>query len=101
MKYALAMIVLAIQATPVSAKDKPLPEGIKVITETEAKDCKFVDVVSAMRFAALQSASKTNRMALIAALEKAIEAGGNAATILNTTVSNNQHQYTLTAYRCG
>ena len=94
------MVALAIQAVPVSANDKPLPDGIKVITETEAKECKFVDVVSAMRFA-MTSASKTNRAALIAALEKAKEAGGNAAIITNSTVSNNQHQYMLTAYRCG
>ena len=96
----LAVVAAVLVVTPAMAKDaKPLPSDIKVITEADAKSCQFVDVVSAMRFAAI-SASKTSRAALIAALEKAKAAGGNAAVITSTTVSNNQHQFTLTAYRC-
>jgi len=98
-KQMLAIVIPFLMSSPANAKDKPLPSGIEVITEAQAKNCKFVDVVSAMRFA-MTSASKTSRAALIAALEKAKEAGGNAAVMTATTVDHNQHQITLSAYQC-
>ncbi|MCK8458695.1 hypothetical protein SPHN_18340 [Sphingomonas faeni] len=82
-----------------TAKDKPLPSDISIITEDQAKSCKFVDIVSAMRFA-MTSASKTSRAALIAALEKAKAAGANSAVMTGSTVDHNQHQITLSAYQC-
>jgi len=84
---------------PAHAAEKPLPNGIRILTEGQASKCEFVDVVSAMRFAML-SASKTSRDALIAALEKAKAKGANGAVITSSTVDHNQHQYTLSAYRC-
>jgi hypothetical protein len=97
----LAAIIATVPGAPSAfAWDKPLPAGIEVITTAQAKDCKFIDVVSAMRFA-MTNASKTSRAALIAALEKAKAAGADAAVITSSTVDHNQHQFTLSAYKCG
>lgn len=93
----LALMVIAIG--PADAKEKPLPEGIAIVPEAQIATCTFVDIVTAMRFA-MTSASKTQRAALIVALEKAKEKGANAAVMTSMTVQNNQHQVTLTAYKC-
>jgi len=93
----LALVVLTI--SPAHAKEKPLPEGIAIVSEAQIGNCTFVDIVSAMRFA-MTSASKTQRGALVAALEKAKEKGANSAVVTSMTAQNNQHQVTLTAYKC-
>jgi hypothetical protein len=98
-KFIFMLSAAMLVASPAFAKDKPLPEGIKIVPEKGVSDCSFVDIVSAMRFAML-SASKTQRDALIAALEKAKEAGANTAVLTSMTAQNNQHQVTLTAYSC-
>lgn len=97
--FIFALGLSATLAVPATAKDKPLPQGIEVISEDRAKACTFVDIVTAMRFALL-SASDTSRDALRVALEKAKSKGANAAVITSVNIHNNQHQYTLTAYKC-
>jgi hypothetical protein len=92
-------VCLLVTAGTAYAGDKPLPDGIRVINQDEAKACQFVDIVSAMKFAMI-SASGTQRAALVDALEKAKKKGADAAVIMEMTVSNNQHQVTLTAYKC-
>lgn len=93
---ALAILV----SSPAYAKDKPLPDGIKIVPEAQVAQCTFVDIVSEMRWAVLKSANKSQRDALISALEKAKEKGANAAVMTSMTAHNNQHQVTLTAYKC-
>lgn len=95
-----AAITLLASSPAAYAKDDPLPEGIQIVGEDQAANCRFLDVVSKMRFAAFSSASSTQRKALIAALENARELGGNAAVITGTTAQNNQHQVTLSVYEC-
>lgn len=99
MRLILLISTIAVSIPPAWAADKPLPQGIQIITADQAAKCQFIDTVSAMRFA-MTSASKSSRAALTAALEKAKEKGANAAVILSATVNNNQHQFTLGAYRC-
>ena len=96
----LILVLAAAASSPVYAKDKPLPSGIKVVPEAQIAQCTFVDLVSEMRFAAFKTANKTQRDALISALEKAKAKGANAAVITSMTAHNNQHQVTLTAYQC-
>jgi hypothetical protein len=98
-RFAVLLGCVAILATPAVAKDKPLPEGIKIISEAQTAQCTMIDIVSAMRFA-LMSASGTERDALRAAMEKAKAKGANAAVMTSITAHNNQHQVTLTAYHC-
>ncbi|RXR27258.1 hypothetical protein [Sphingobium fluviale] len=99
MRFLAIFFVIGLLSTAVKAAEKPLPDGIKIIAVDQASTCQFLDIVSAMKFA-MVSASKTSRAALIAALEKAKAKGADSAVITATTVSNNQHQYTLNAYRC-
>lgn len=100
-KLALSLAAVCVVATSgvAFADDKPLPDGIRVINQDEAKACQFVDIVSAMKFAMI-SASGSQRAALIDALEKAKKKGANAAVVTEITAHNNQHQVTLTAYKC-
>lgn len=98
-RLATTTALLAAMSTSAFAKDKPLPDGIAIISEAKASSCTFVDIVSAMRFA-MTSASKTQRGALVAALEKAKLAGANSAVVSSMTVDHNQHQVTLKTYRC-
>lgn len=92
--------LLILGCAPAYAKDKPLPDGIKIVSDAQITQCTFVDLVSEMRWAVLKSANKSQRDALISALEKAKEKGANAAVITSMTAQNNQHQVTLTAYTC-
>ena len=98
-RIAALLVCAAVFAAPAHAKEKTLPEGIRVVSEAQAAQCTMIDIVSAMRFAMI-SASKTQRDALITALEKAKAKGANAAVLTSITAHNNQHQVTLTAYRC-
>lgn len=97
LRYA-ALCAILISSVAI-AGEKPLPAGIRIISQDDAKSCQFVDIVSAMKFAML-SASGTQRSAMIDALEKAKKKGANAAVITEITAHNNQHQVTLTAYTC-
>lgn len=99
MRIFVALSLLSLMSPTAQASEKPLPEGIQIIPADQASKCTFIDVVTAMKFATV-SASKTSRAALIAALEKAKAKGANSAVIMATSVNNNQHQYTLSAYRC-
>lgn len=99
MRRVLLICLLAAFAPPAHGKEKPLPEGVKILSEAQVAQCSMIDIVTAMRFAMI-SASKTQRDALIAALEKAKGKGANAAVLTSITVQNNQHQVTLTAYNC-
>ena len=98
-RFVALLVCAAVIAAPAAAKEKPLPEGIKVLPEAQVAQCTMIDIVSAMRFAMI-SASKTQRDALITALEKAKAKGANTAGLTSITAHNNQHQVTLTAYRC-
>lgn len=99
-KCVAILALMGLGSTPAYAKDKPLPDGIKIVPEAQIAHCTFVDLVSEMRWAVMKSANKTQRDALIAALEKAKEKGANAAVMTAMTAHNNQHQVTLTAYTC-
>lgn len=94
----IALGAVAVLGSPALA-EKPLPASVKIITADQANSCAFVDVVSDMKFA-LTSASKSARGALIGAMNKAAKKGANAAVLTSQTAHNNQHQVTLTAYKC-
>ena len=99
MRYGISLLAMLLMSAPSYAKEAAMPDGIKVVTEAQIGRCNLVDIVSAMRFA-LVSASKTQKAALVAALEKAKAVGANAAVITSITADKNQHQVTLTAYSC-
>lgn len=99
MRIGIAVVLGAMLASPAFAEDKPLPDGIKIVPESAVATCTFVDMFSEMRFA-MTSATKTQRKAMIAALEKAKKAGADTAVMSSTTAHNNQHQITVMGYKC-
>ena len=81
----IILVFAAFATSPAAnASGKLLPSSVTIITEDQAKACKFLDLVSAMRFA-LMSANKSQHAALDAALVKAEKAGANAAVIKGLT----------------
>ncbi len=66
------------------AKDKPLPKGLAIICETDAKACKFVDLVSGSDNFMFKKADDAARNALIRALDNAMAKGANSAVLSGT-----------------
>lgn len=96
----IAGVILASSAVGAAASEKPLPEGISIISEADAKSCRFVDIVSASDSFVFKKADKASRTALIRALEKAMLKGANSAVMSGVSSANKETTVMLTAHSC-
>lgn len=60
-------------AAPILAHTQP-QRPVRIITADQASSCEYVNIVSAMKFAALRGASRSAQAAMETALHKAAEA---------------------------
>lgn len=79
--------------------DAESSNSVRILSESEATKCRYIDIVSKMEFA-LRSASDTTRSAFTKAVAEAESLGGNAVVVSGITAQNNQHTVTLVVYHC-
>lgn len=96
----MILVAASLVAVPAFAKEKPLPSGISMIAESDAKSCKFVDLTSASANFVFRKAEGATREALIEALERAKAKGANSAVMSGIVSANKETTVTLTGYSC-
>jgi uncharacterized protein YbjQ (UPF0145 family) len=91
--------VLCLFANPAFATDMATSDP-RIVPQSEASQCRFIDVVSEMRFAALRGAGASARAAMTGAMARARDLGADVVVVAGVTAHNNQHQVNLLAYNC-